>query len=185
MEMKERLTLLLLLLLLLNGEDKRWYNSRFSLSGKKNISQAHNLWEIPDQIIFHSFSSQAKHCMPNLLHSFIICKLQSDIYRNMVNLFTSIIDINLTSLLILPCGCNSQENPGLREDTYELCYNSACLSLGQNDVEVAQQKLKKAEGNQLALLFSCNIHRIIIIMQPCACFSHAYNVQCLVVHNLI
>lgn len=39
-----------------------------------------------------------------------------------------------------------QEVPGLREDTYELCYNAACLSLGQNDVETAQQKLKKAEG---------------------------------------
>lgn len=39
-----------------------------------------------------------------------------------------------------------QEVPGLREDTYELCYNAACLSLGQNDVETAQQKLKKAGG---------------------------------------
>lgn len=37
------------------------------------------------------------------------------------------------------------EVPGLREDTYELCYNAACLSLGQNDVETAQQKLKRAE----------------------------------------
>ena len=34
----------------------------------------------------------------------------------------------------------------MREDTYELCYNSACLSLGQNDIETAQEKLKKAEG---------------------------------------
>ncbi|XP_020610040.1 signal recognition particle subunit SRP72-like [Orbicella faveolata] len=37
------------------------------------------------------------------------------------------------------------DDPGLREDTYELCYNSACLSLGQSDVEVAQQKLRRAE----------------------------------------
>ncbi|XP_067036524.1 signal recognition particle subunit SRP72-like [Acropora muricata] len=34
---------------------------------------------------------------------------------------------------------------GLREDTYELCYNSACLSLGENDIEAAEEKLKKAE----------------------------------------
>ena len=39
-----------------------------------------------------------------------------------------------------------KDDPGLRDDTYELCYNSACLSLGQNEVGAAQTKLKKAEG---------------------------------------
>ena len=35
---------------------------------------------------------------------------------------------------------------GLREDTYELCYNSACLSLAQDDIKEAEEKLKQAEG---------------------------------------
>lgn len=74
--------------------------------------------------------------------------------------------VNLTGLLILTSGCCktfiTQDDPGLREDTYELCYNSACLSLGQSDVEVAQQKLKKAEG-KLAISSSCNILSVLIL----------------------
>ena len=42
--------------------------------------------------------------------------------------------------------CLHQDDLGLREDTYELCYNSACLLLGENDIEAAESKLKKAEG---------------------------------------
>ena len=34
----------------------------------------------------------------------------------------------------------------MREDTYELCYNSACLLLGKGLYEEAEKKLKKAEG---------------------------------------
>ena len=39
-----------------------------------------------------------------------------------------------------------QDVTGLREDTYELCYNSACLSLAQDDIKEAEEKLKQAEG---------------------------------------
>ena len=35
---------------------------------------------------------------------------------------------------------------GLREDTYELCYNAACLLLAQNEVKQAEQKLTLAQG---------------------------------------
>ena len=65
-----------------------------------------------------------------------------------------------------------QDDPGLREDTYELCYNSACLSLGQSDVEVAQQKLKKAEG-KLTLSSLGNILNVRIMHLLCTCFGHA------------
>ncbi|KAK3710774.1 hypothetical protein QZH41_016760, partial [Actinostola sp. cb2023] len=34
---------------------------------------------------------------------------------------------------------------GLREDTYELCYNAACLSLANNDYKTAKNKLMQAE----------------------------------------
>ena len=60
----------------------------------------------------------------------------------------------------------------MREDTYELCYNSACLSLGQSDVEVAQQKLRKAEG-KLTLSSICNILNVHIV-HLCSCFGHVY-----------
>lgn len=43
----------------------------------------------------------------------------------------------------------------MREDTYELCYNSACLSLGQNDIEAAEAKLKKAEGTKYSVRCIC------------------------------
>ena len=39
-----------------------------------------------------------------------------------------------------------QDTGGLREDTYELCYNSACLLLAQNKIKQAEEKLKLAEG---------------------------------------
>ena len=58
-------------------------------------------------------------------------------------------------MLVVYCRCHVlpfyQDELGLREDTYELCYNSACLSLGENDIEAAEEKLKKAEGNEIPL----------------------------------
>lgn len=60
----------------------------------------------------------------------------------------------------------------MREDTYELCYNSACLSLGQSDVEVAQQKLRKAEGKH-TISSLCNILNVHIMHLLGTCFSHA------------
>lgn len=40
-----------------------------------------------------------------------------------------------------------QDVDGLREDTYELCYNAACLSIAKGETDVAAEKLLKAEGN--------------------------------------
>ena len=34
----------------------------------------------------------------------------------------------------------------MREDTYELCYNAACLLLGKGLYEEAEGRLKRAEG---------------------------------------
>lgn len=59
----------------------------------------------------------------------------------------------------------------MREDTYELCYNSACLSLGQSDVEVAQQKLRRAEG-KLTNSSLCNILNVHIMHILYTCFGH-------------
>ena len=33
-----------------------------------------------------------------------------------------------------------------RDDTFELCYNYACLLIAKGDLEMAQKKLEKAEG---------------------------------------
>jgi len=40
----------------------------------------------------------------------------------------------------------SQESVSLREDTYELCYNTACLLIGREEYEEALEKLQRAEG---------------------------------------
>lgn len=39
-----------------------------------------------------------------------------------------------------------QEDLGLREDTYELCYNAACFSLGAKRYDEAITKLDQAES---------------------------------------
>lgn len=38
------------------------------------------------------------------------------------------------------------DNPGLEENSYELCYNMACYLIGREDYKGAEQKLKKAEA---------------------------------------
>lgn len=43
----------------------------------------------------------------------------------------------------------SKDNPGLEENSYELCYNMACYLIGREDYKGAEQKLKKAEGTPL------------------------------------
>lgn len=43
-----------------------------------------------------------------------------------------------------------KDDYGLREDTYELCYNAACLLLAKNEVKQAEKKLKVAQGVYLS-----------------------------------
>lgn len=62
-----------------------------------------------------------------------------------------------------------QDELGLREDTYELCYNAACLSLGENDIEAAEAKLKKAEGNEIPF---GEFYPHFISLMPCMNVSH-------------
>ena len=45
-----------------------------------------------------------------------------------------------------------QEDPGLRESSYELCYNHSCYLIGQGDYTGAEEKLRKAEGNSVVNL---------------------------------
>lgn len=40
----------------------------------------------------------------------------------------------------------SQEDISLREDTYELCYNAACVLIGREEYQEAFDKLQQAEG---------------------------------------
>lgn len=44
-----------------------------------------------------------------------------------------------------------QEDPGLNDLSYELCYNKACLLIGKKQYKEAEEKLRKAEGK-----FICN-----------------------------
>ncbi|CAH3122603.1 unnamed protein product [Pocillopora meandrina] len=73
--------------------------------------------------------------------------LYKDLIKNSQDEYGDERETNLAAVIAAASqwGGLQMEVPGLREDTYELCYNAACLSLGQNDVEAAQQKLKRAE----------------------------------------
>lgn len=42
-----------------------------------------------------------------------------------------------------------QEDLGLPESTYELCYNAACALIGQGQLTEAYNKLQQAEGQSL------------------------------------
>lgn len=44
--------------------------------------------------------------------------------------------------------CSVQEDLGLQEATYELCYNAACALIGQGRLNEAMKTLQKAEGNE-------------------------------------
>ena len=45
-----------------------------------------------------------------------------------------------------------QEDLGLSETTYELCYNAACSLIGQGQLTEALNKLQQAEGESGLLL---------------------------------
>ena len=52
-----------------------------------------------------------------------------------------------------------QEDLGLPESTYELCYNAACALIGQGQLTEAYNKLQQAEGLYLSIsLLSCLIY---------------------------
>jgi len=55
--------------------------------------------------------------------------------------------------VLLHC-LSSQESVSLREDTYELCYNTACLLIGREEYEGALEKLQQAEG----VCDACQVH---------------------------
>lgn len=48
----------------------------------------------------------------------------------------------------LTCFVCVQEDPGLPESSYELCYNAACCLIGQGQLSQAMQKLQNAEGQR-------------------------------------
>ena len=47
-----------------------------------------------------------------------------------------------------------QEEIGLEEDSYEICYNNACYQIGCGNLEAAMEKLKKAEGLSELFVFA-------------------------------
>jgi len=51
-----------------------------------------------------------------------------------------------------------QEDLGLPETTYELCYNAACSLIGQGQLTEALGKLQQAEGESGLLLQGFFVH---------------------------
>lgn len=56
-----------------------------------------------------------------------------------------------------------QEEIGLEEDSYEICYNNACYQIGHGNLEAAMEKLKKAEG--LSELFVFDYFLVFLSME--------------------
>lgn len=46
-----------------------------------------------------------------------------------------------------------QDDPGLAENSYEICYNNACYYIGKGDLKTALEKLDKAEGRSPLWLY--------------------------------
>lgn len=74
-------------------------------------------------------------------------KLYKDLIKNSQDEYGDERETNLAAVIAAAAQWRGMrmDDLGLREDTYELCYNSACLLLGENDIEAAESKLKKAE----------------------------------------
>ncbi|XP_014675381.1 PREDICTED: signal recognition particle subunit SRP72-like [Priapulus caudatus] len=75
-----------------------------------------------------------------------------DVYRDLVkNLTDDYEEERETNLAAVLAALSAQNNPkadqyGLREETYELSYNSACYLLGKKDFAAAEEKLRRAES---------------------------------------
>lgn len=52
----------------------------------------------------------------------------------------------LICLSVAKMSASLQEDLGLPETSYELCYNSACTLIGQGQLPEAMKKLREAEG---------------------------------------
>lgn len=50
-----------------------------------------------------------------------------------------------------------QEDLGLPESTYELCYNAACALIGQGQLTEALNKLRQAEGQSPLICLPCQV----------------------------
>lgn len=66
--------------------------------------------------------------------------------KNTVDSYTNERETNLAAALASSSAFKSKPLKwvGVRESTYELCYNSACHSVSTGDIDAAQQKLEKA-----------------------------------------
>uniref|UniRef100_A0A8C0ARC2 Signal recognition particle subunit SRP72 n=1 Tax=Buteo japonicus TaxID=224669 RepID=A0A8C0ARC2_9AVES len=58
------------------------------------------------------------------------------------------------------------EDLGLREATYELCYNSACALIGQGKLNEAMKKLQKAEGEERKATVNNNVLSTFLNCRP-------------------
>lgn len=57
-----------------------------------------------------------------------------------------------------------QENLSLREETYEMCYNSGCRLIGEGAYGLALEKLKKAEGTSSLPMRRCLWYSMLMII---------------------
>lgn len=67
--------------------------------------------------------------------------------------------------LMQTCSIFLQEDLGLPESTYELCYNAACALIGQGQLTEALNKLQQAEGESRSLPPSLSLFYSFLIWQ--------------------
>ncbi|KAK3582757.1 hypothetical protein CHS0354_015281 [Potamilus streckersoni] len=75
-------------------------------------------------------------------------ELYKDLVKNSEDEFDEERETNLAAVLAslqLWDGVD-QDDPGLRENSYELCYNHSCFLVGKGNFKGAEEKLKKAEA---------------------------------------
>ncbi|CAH1782975.1 unnamed protein product [Owenia fusiformis] len=71
-----------------------------------------------------------------------------DVIKNSNDDYETERETNLSAVLAALQNWTGQDvdDPGLKEDTYELCYNNACLLLGKGKYKEAEEKLRQAEA---------------------------------------
>ncbi|KAL5017564.1 hypothetical protein ScPMuIL_007153 [Solemya velum] len=74
-------------------------------------------------------------------------ELYKELIKNSNDEFDEERETNLSAVLASLTLWDKKEvgDPGLRENSYELCYNHACYLLGKGDLKAAEMKLRRAE----------------------------------------
>ncbi|KAK3095763.1 hypothetical protein FSP39_018742 [Pinctada imbricata] len=73
--------------------------------------------------------------------------LYRDVIKNSEDDFDEERETNLSAVIasLQLWSGQEMENPGFKEHSYEICYNTACYLIGKGDFKAAEQKLRRAE----------------------------------------